>query len=402
MNLHEYQAKKLLAQYGLPIPVGYVCTTPCEAVKIASKIDKAPWIAKCQIHAGGRGKAGGVKLVTNPKDLKKFVEEWLGSRLRTSQTSEYGQPVNQILIEGAIKIYKELYLSVLIDRSISCITVIGSTEGGVNIEKIAQEKPHLLHKIIIDPLIGAQPFQGRSLALKIGLTGDLIVQFVSIFMKLIKLFIECDLLLAEINPLVITTENNLLCLDAKLILDSNSLFRQLELGNQKDLNQEDPIEAYADKWKLNYVALKGNIGCMVNGAGLAMATMDTIKLYGGEAANFLDVGGAVTKERVTEAFKIILSDSKVKAILVNIFGGIVSCNLIAEGIIKAVFEVGIKIPVIVRLEGNQADIGAKKILLSNMSIIVASNLTEAVKLVVSAANANTNNEKNYTNTNIGS
>ncbi|WWO97383.1 MAG: ADP-forming succinate--CoA ligase subunit beta [Candidatus Dasytiphilus stammeri] len=384
MNLHEYQAKKLLREYGLPIPVGYVCTNSDEAVKLASKIGKAPWVAKCQIHSGGRGKAGAVKIITNKNDLINFTKQWLGSRLRTYQTSEYGQPINQILIEAATTIHQELYLSVIIDRGISGITVIASTKGGINIEKIAKETPHLLHKIIIDPLIGAQPFQARILAFKIGLTGNLIIQFVSIVMKLVKLFIKCDLVLAEINPLVITTENDLLCLDAKFILDSNALFRQLELANQKDLNQEDPIEAYAAQWQLNYVALKGNIGCMVNGAGLAMATMDLIQLYGGEAANFLDVGGAITKERVTEAFKIILSDPKVQAILVNIFGGIVSCDLIAEGIIKAVSEVAIKIPLVVRLEGNQSEIGARKILLSNMSIIVASSLTQAVKLVISA------------------
>ncbi|WWO99764.1 MAG: ADP-forming succinate--CoA ligase subunit beta [Candidatus Dasytiphilus stammeri] len=388
MNLHEYQAKKLLLKYGLPVPVGYVCTNSHEAVKLASKIGKGPWVAKCQIHGGGRGKAGAVKIITNKNDLKKFTDKWLGSRLRTYQTTEQGQPVNHILIEAATEIYQELYLSVVIDRSVSCIIVIASTKGGINIEKISKEKPHSLHKMMIDPFIGAQPFQARSLAFKIGLTGNLITQFVSIFMKLVKLFIKCDLLLAEINPLVITTENNLICLDAKVVLDSNALFRQLELGNQKDLNQEDPIEAYARQWELNYVALKGNIGCMVNGAGLAMATMDLIQLYGGEAANFLDVGGAITKERVTEAFKIILSDSKVQAIIVNIFGGIVSCDLIAEGIIKAVSEVAIKIPVVVRLEGNQAEIGAQKILRSNMSIIVASNLTQAIKLVISAANNN--------------
>ncbi|WWO95342.1 MAG: ADP-forming succinate--CoA ligase subunit beta [Candidatus Dasytiphilus stammeri] len=386
MNLHEYQAKKLLLKYGLPIPVGYVCTNADEAIKLATKnLGKAPWVAKCQIHAGGRGKAGGVKIITNINDLKIFTEQWFGSRLKTYQTTESGQPVNQILIEVATSIYQELYFSVVLDRNESCITVITSTEGGMNIEKIAKETPHLLHKIIIDPIIGAQPFQARSLAFKIGLTGNLIIQFINLFMKLVKLFIECDLLLAEINPLVITTEKNLLCLDAKFILDSNALFRQLELANEKDLKQEDPIEAYAAQWELNYVALNGNIGCMVNGAGLAMATMDLIKLHGGEAANFLDVGGAITKERVTEAFKIILSDPKVQAILINIFGGIVSCDLIAEGIIKAVSEVAIKIPVVVRLEGNHAKIGANKILHSNMSIIVTSNLSEAIKLVISAA-----------------
>ncbi|WWP00079.1 MAG: ADP-forming succinate--CoA ligase subunit beta [Candidatus Dasytiphilus stammeri] len=389
MNLHEYQAKKLLLQYGLPIPIGYVCTSPDEAVKLASKIGKAPWVAKCQIHSGGRGKAGAVKIITNKNDLRIFTEKWLGSRLRTYQTNEQGQPVNQILIEAAMAIHHEIYLSVIIDRSISCITVIASTQGGMNIERIAKTTPHLLHKIIIDPLIGAQPFQARTLAFKIGLTGNLIIQFVSIFMKLVKLFIKCDLVLAEINPLVITRENNLLCLDAKFILDKNALFRQLELADQKDLTQEDALEAYAAQWELNYVALKGNIGCMVNGAGLAMATMDLIQLYGGEAANFLDVGGAITKERVTEAFKIILSDPKVKVILVNIFGGIVSCDLIAEGIIQAVSEVAIKIPLVVRLEGNQSGMGARKILLSNMSIMVASSLTQAVKLVISAA-TNTN------------
>lgn len=359
MNLHEYQAKQLFARYGLPAPVGYACTTPREAEEAASKIGAGPWVVKCQVHAGGRGKAGGVKVVKSKEEIREFAEHWLGKRLVTYQTDANGQPVNQILVEAATDIDKELYLGAVVDRSSRRVVFMASTEGGVEIEKVAEETPHLIHKIAIDPLAGPMPYQGRELAFKLGLEGKQVQQFTKIFMGLATIFLERDLALIEINPLVITKQGDLICLDGKLGADGNALFRQPDLREMRDQSQEDPREAQAAQWELNYVALDGNIGCMVNGAGLAMGTMDIVKLHGGEPANFLDVGGGATKERVTEAFKIILSDDNVKAVLVNIFGGIVRCDLIADGIIGAVAEVGVNVPVVVRLEGNNAELGAK-------------------------------------------
>ena len=356
MNLHEYQAKQLFARYGLPAPVGYACTTPREAEEAASKIGAGPWVVKCQVHAGGRGKAGGVKVVNSKEDIRAFAENWLGKRLVTYQTDANGQPVNQILVEAAT----------------------------VEIEKVAEETQHLIHKVALDPLTGPMPYQGRELAFKLGLEGKLVQQFTKIFMGLATIFLERDLALIEINPLVITKQGDLICLDGKLGADGNALFRQPDLREMRDQSQEDPREAQAAQWELNYVALDGNIGCMVNGAGLAMGTMDIVKLHGGEPANFLDVGGGATKERVTEAFKIILSDDKVKAVLVNIFGGIVRCDLIADGIIGAVAEVGVNVPVVVRLEGNNAELGAKKLADSGLNIIAAKGLTDAAQQVVAA------------------
>ncbi|WWP02501.1 MAG: ADP-forming succinate--CoA ligase subunit beta [Candidatus Dasytiphilus stammeri] len=391
MKLHEYQAKQIFLQYGLPTPIGYICKNYYEVPEIINKLGTGPWVAKCQIHAGGRGKAGGVKLFNNQKDLSNFVHQWLGNRLITYQTQSQGQPVNQILIEAAININKELYLGAVIERSTCTITFIAASQGGVNIETIAKTNSNLIHKIIIDLLTGPQPYQGRRLAFKLGLMGKDVIQFTNIFMSLAKLFCEKDLMLAEINPLVLTQEGSMLCLDGKLIVDENALFRQPELLKMNDSHQQEPREAYAAQLQLNYVALDGNIGCMVNGAGLAMGTMDIIKLYGGNPANFLDVGGGVTKERVTEAFKIILSDTKVKAILVNIFGGIVSCDIIADGIISAVSEINIQIPIIIRLEGNNAEIGIKKISSINKSdIVVTNNLLEAAQIVVAATRLNMN------------
>ncbi|MEC5320042.1 ADP-forming succinate--CoA ligase subunit beta [Brenneria populi subsp. brevivirga] len=385
MNLHEYQAKQLFARYGLPAPVGYACTTPREAEEAASKIGAGPWVVKCQVHAGGRGKAGGVKVVGNKEDIRAFAERWLGKNLVTYQTDALGQPVHQILVEAATDIDKELYLGAVIDRGSRRVVFMASTEGGVEIEKVAQETPELIHKATLDPLTGPQPYQGRELAFKMGLSGKQVAQFTKIFMGLAKMFLERDLSLVEINPLVITAQGDLICLDGKLAVDGNALFRQPELREMQDPTQEDSREAHAAQWELNYVALDGNIGCMVNGAGLAMGTMDIVKLHGGAPANFLDVGGGATKERVTEAFKIILSDDDVKAVLVNIFGGIVRCDLIADGIIGAVEEVGVNVPVVVRLEGNNADLGAKKLADSGLNIIAATSLIDAAQQVVAAA-----------------
>lgn len=385
MNLHEYQAKCLFAKSGLPIPEGYACSTPHEAENAADKLGPAPWIIKCQVHAGGRGKAGGVKLVNTKQEIREFAKHWLGNRLVTYQTDAQGQLVNKILLEKATNINKELYLGAVIDRSSRRVVFMASTQGGMEIEKVAQLTPHLIHKATLDPIIGPMPYQGRELAFKLGLFGTQIQQFSKIFMGLATLFLQRDLSLIEINPLVITKQGDLICLDGKIGIDGNALYRQSEMREMRDISQEDPRESKATQWELNYVALDGNIGCMVNGAGLAMGTMDIVKLHGGSPANFLDVGGGATKERVSEAFKIILSDSNVKAVLVNIFGGIVRCDLIADGIIGAVEEIGVNVPVVVRLEGNNADIGSKKLAESNFNIIAAQSLIDAAQSVVAAA-----------------
>ena len=385
MNLHEYQGKQLFAEYGLPVSTGYACDTPEEAVAAADKIGGNEWVVKAQVHAGGRGKAGGVKLVKNKEEIADFARQWLGKRLVTYQTDKNGQPVSKILVESCTDIANELYLGAVVDRASRRVVFMASTEGGVEIEKVAHETPEKILKATIDPLTGALPYQGRELAFKLGLSGDQIKQFTDIFLKLAKLFVECDLSLLEINPLVITKEGKLHCLDAKLNIDGNALYRQAKLRAMHDPSQEDEREANAAKWDLNYVALDGNIGCMVNGAGLAMGTMDIVKLHGGQPANFLDVGGGATKERVSEAFKIILSDDAVKAVLVNIFGGIVRCDLIAEGIIGAVSEVGVEVPVVVRLEGNNAEKGAELLAESGLNIIAAKSLTDAAEQVVAAA-----------------
>ena len=385
MNLHEYQGKQLFAEYGLPVSKGYAVDNAEAAAEACDKIGGTEWVVKAQVHAGGRGKAGGVKLVRSKEDAKAFAQQWLGKRLVTYQTDANGQPVNQILVESCTDIAKELYLGAVVDRSSRRIVFMASTEGGVDIEKIAHDTPEKILKATIDPLVGAQPFQGRDLAFQLGLQGDQIKQFTHIFMGLAKLFQDYDLALLEVNPLVIKADGNLHCLDAKINIDSNAMYRQPKLRAMHDPSQDDPREAHAAKFELNYVALEGNIGCMVNGAGLAMGTMDIVNLHGGKPANLLDVGGGATKERVTEAFKIILSDSNVAAVLVNIFGGIVRCDMIAEGIIGAVKEVGVKIPVVVRLEGNNAELGAKVLAESGLNIIAATSLTDAAQQVVKAA-----------------
>ncbi|TQV78863.1 ADP-forming succinate--CoA ligase subunit beta [Exilibacterium tricleocarpae] len=385
MNLHEYQAKQLFADYGLPVSKGVAAETPAEAVSAADIIGGDKWVVKAQVHAGGRGKAGGVKLVSSKAEIEAFSKQWLGNNLVTYQTDADGQPVSRILVESCTDIAQELYLGAVVDRSTRRIVFMASTEGGVEIEKVAEETPEKILKATIDPLVGAQPYQARDLAFQLGLQGKQVKQFTQIFIGLAKMFTELDFALLEINPLVITEQGDLHCLDGKINIDSNALYRQPKVKEMHDPSQEDEREANAARWELNYVALDGNIGCMVNGAGLAMGTMDIVKLHGGQPANFLDVGGGATKERVIEAFKIILSDENVEAVLINIFGGIVRCDLIAEGVIGAVEEVGVKVPVVVRLEGNNADLGAKVLADSGLNIIAATSLTDAAQQVVKAA-----------------
>ncbi len=385
MNLHEYQGKNLFAEYGLPVTQGVTAESAEQAVSAADIIGGEKWMVKVQVHAGGRGKAGGVKLVTSKSDIREFADKWLGKRMITYQTGPQGQPVSQILVEPVTEIASEFYLGAVVDRSSRRIVFMASTEGGVEIEKVAREAPQKILKATIDPMTGAQPHQGRELAFQLGLEGSQIKQFEAIFMGLAKMFQDKDLSLLEINPLVLTKDGKMHCLDAKVVVDGNALYRQSAFKEMHDPSQEDAREAEASAWDLNYVALDGSIGCMVNGAGLAMGTMDIVQLNGGYPANFLDVGGGATKERVSKAFKIILSDDKVRAVLINIFGGIVRCDLIADGVIGAVKDVGVKVPVVVRLEGNNADLGSKKLAESGLDIIAADGLAEAARLVVKAA-----------------
>lgn len=385
MNLHEYQSKALFAHYGLPVSDGYAVDTAEEAVEAAKKIGGSEWVIKVQVHAGGRGKAGGVRLVSSLEEVRAFAEEWVGKRLVTIQTDADGQPVSKIYIEKCTNIDTELYLGAVIDRSSKRVVFMASTEGGVEIEKVAEETPDKILRVSIDPAVGAQSFQGRSLAFRLGLSGKQVSQFTNLFMGLSKLFHELDCSLLEINPLVINDHGDVHCLDAKINIDGNALYRQKALAELHDPTQEDEREAAASKFGLNYVALDGTIGCMVNGAGLAMGTMDLVKLNGGNPANFLDVGGGATKEAVAEAFKIILSDINVRAVLINIFGGIVSCAIIADGIIGAVKEVGVDVPVVVRFEGNNSEVGRQKLSDSGLNIISAESLNDAAESAVLAA-----------------
>ncbi|MFT5658155.1 MAG: succinyl-CoA synthetase beta subunit [Gammaproteobacteria bacterium] len=384
MNLHEYQSKKLFRDYGIPVPDGKVAFSVREVVEAAEMLTTDKIVVKAQVHAGGRGKAGGVKLVDTAAQAGVFAESLLGTNLVTFQTDAGGQPINRILVEESCDIANELYLGVVLDRAKRRIVIMASTEGGVEIETVAQETPEKILKATINPLVGIMPYQCRELAFGLGLSGNQIKQFTTLLTGLGKLVVEKDFALVEINPLVITASGDLLCLDGKINVDSNALFRHPELVEMRDQSQEDERENRAADWDLNYVALDGEIGCMVNGAGLAMATMDIIKLSGGEPANFLDVGGGATKERVAEALKIILSDHKVKGILVNIFGGIVRCDLIAEGIIAAVAEVNIKVPVVVRLEGTKAPEGTELLNNSGLNLIAAQDLGEAAAKIVAA------------------
>lgn len=385
MNLHEYQAKQLYAEYAIPTTIGEVADSPAQAMSIAKRLDCKGWMVKAQVHAGGRGKAGGVKFAKTVEEVGQQAERLLGTRLVTFQTDARGQPVNQILIAKPCDIARELYLSAVLDRAQKRVVFMASTEGGVEIEKIAAVSPEKILQTVMNPLVGILPYQAREFGFKLGLTANQIKQFTHIMVQLGKLFVEKDLALLEVNPLIVTEQDDLLCLDGKITIDDNAMYRHPELQAMRDHCQEDERENRAQEHGLNYVALEGDIGCMVNGAGLAMATMDIIKLYGGKPANFLDVGGGATKDRVTEAFKIILSDHSVKAILVNIFGGIVRCDMIAEGIIAAVGTAGVQVPVVVRLEGNNAALGIEKLAASRLNIIPAKSLTEAAESIVKAA-----------------
>lgn len=382
MNLHEHQAKTLFKSYDLPISNFFVASKVEEAKELAKKLNVSKWVVKAQVHAGGRGKAGGVEVVESLDDVETFAKKWLGKNLVTYQTDKNGQPVNSILIEECTEISSELYLGIVVDRSTRSIVVMASPEGGVNIEEVAENNPEKIFKASVKIEEEASDDDAKRLAQGLNLNSEQTNQFIDIFKNLSKLFIEKDLALVEINPLVIDDKNKLKCLDGKVTVDSNALFRHEELMSLRDTSQEEQRELEASKWDLNYVSLEGEIGCMVNGAGLAMGTMDIIKLAGGFPANFLDVGGGVNEKNVSEAFKIILSDQKVKAILINIFGGIVKCDVVAEGIISAVKEVGVDIPVIVRLKGNNANIAQEILTKSDLNIIFEPDLSTAAKKAV--------------------
>ena len=384
MNIHEYQAKQLFSSYGINVLKGDIAFNVDDAVKIAEGIDSQKWVVKAQIHAGGRGKGGGVKIAKSLEEVETLVDEIMGMQLITHQTGPEGKKVRRVYIEEGSNISDELYLSLLVDRQSSQVSFIVSTEGGVNIEEVAEETPEKITTVSIDPDAGVTDDDVENLSSALNLDGDLKAQGSDLFRSLYTAFVESDMSLLEINPLVITGENNIICLDAKVNFDSNALFRHPEYQELIDPSEEDEAELKASEFGLSYIKLDGNIGCLVNGAGLAMATMDIIKLYGAEPANFLDVGGAATKELVTEAFKIILSDKNVEGILVNIFGGIMRCDVVAEGIISAANEVNISVPLVVRLEGTNVDLGKKIIEDSDLSIISASDLDDASKKITEA------------------
>ncbi len=382
MNLHEYQAKLLLKQYGLATPTGAVTGDAYSVLEVAKSINSNAFVVKAQIHAGGRGKAGGVQLVKSVAEVESVAKALLGKNLITYQNAPDGQMVNQVLVEETLSIARELYLSMLVDRTLERVVVVASSAGGMDIEEIAATQPDKILQEVCDPLNGLVDFQARNLAFKLKIKQ--VAEFTKLLKGLYKLFKENDLSLLEINPLIVTTDGKLVALDCKMSVDDNALYRQKELSAQRDWSQEDAKEAIAHEAGLNYIALNGNIGCMVNGAGLAMATMDLIKLHGGVPANFLDVGGGASAEMISKAFKIILADDKVRAILVNIFGGIMRCDIVATGIIAAVKEVGMTIPVVVRLEGTNVDLGKQILRESGLNIISAENLTDAAKQVVKA------------------
>jgi succinyl-CoA synthetase beta subunit len=385
MNLHEYQSKKLFAEYGIPVPDGYPAATPDEAVAATEKLGGDLWVVKAQVHAGGRGKAGGVKLARTPEEVRGYATDMLGTRLVTHQSGPEGLPVNIVYVEAGSGIDRELYLSMLVDREASQVSFIASAAGGMDIEQVAADTPEKIFTVAISPGAGLQPYQARRLSFGLGLDKKQSRQFADLISRLYRLYLECDASLIEVNPLIITTAGDVVALDGKIGIESNALFRQPKLVELRDPEQEDEKEREAAAHDLNYVSLDGDIACMVNGAGLAMATMDLIKLHGGEPANFLDVGGGATSERVASAFKLILSNENVRAILVNIFGGIVRCDLIAEGIISAVKEVGVSIPVVVRLEGTNVEKGRKLLAESGLDIIAADDLTDAAKKAVAAS-----------------
>jgi len=385
MNLHEYQSKQLFARYGIPVPAGYPAHTADDALEAAKDLGGSGWVIKAQVHAGGRGKAGGVKLVRELGQVKEVAAAMLGTRLVTPQTGAEGLPINTVLVEAASQITRELYLSLLVDRATERIVCIASAAGGMDIEAVAASTPERIFRTVVHPAAGLQPYQARQLGFGLGLNAEQVGPFLRIVQALHKLFVERDASLVEVNPLIVTEDGRVVALDAKINIEDNALFRQPELLAWRDPSQEDEMERAAHQHELNYVSLDGDIACMVNGAGLAMATMDLIKLHGGRPANFLDVGGGATSERVAAAFKLILSNRNVRAILVNIFGGIVRCDLIAEGIVSAVKEVGVSVPVVVRLEGTNVDKGRALLAGSGLSITAASDLTEAARKAVAAA-----------------
>ena len=382
MNIHEYQAKSVLKSFGVAVPQGDVAFTPQEAREVAQKFQGPPWVVKAQIHAGGRGKGGGVKLTHSIEEVTTLAGQILGMTLITPQTGSQGRLVKKVYVEEGCSIEKEFYLSLLVDRVTSRVTFLASTEGGVEIEEVAENHPEKIIKAVIDPVVGFQPFQGRKLAFGLGLKEDQVKELTKLTKGLYEAFIALDTSLIEINPLVLTKEGKILALDAKMSFDDNALYRHRNIEDLRDLEEEDPVEREASLREISYIKLEGNIGCMVNGAGLAMATMDIIKLYGGAPANFLDVGGGAPKERVTEAFKIILSDSHVRGVLVNIFGGIMRCDIIAEGIVAAVKEVQLKVPLVVRLEGTNKALGQEILSKSGLLILTADDLSQAAQLIV--------------------
>jgi len=382
MNIHEYQGKEILRKYGVAVPNGKVAFSPDEAVKVAKEIGSKIVVVKAQIHAGGRGKAGGVKIAKNLDEVRTYAKELLGKTLVTHQTGPEGKVVKRLYIEEGSDIVKEFYLSYVLDRATSRVTVMGSEEGGMDIEEVAEKNPEKIFKEIVDPVSGLMPFQARRLAFNMNIPKHLVNKAVKLFLGLYNAFIEKDASIVEINPLVITADDEVKALDAKFNFDSNALYRHKDIVELRDFDEEDPKEIEASKYDLSYISLDGNIGCMVNGAGLAMATMDTISYYGGSPANFLDVGGGATAEKVTEAFKIILSDPNVKGIFVNIFGGIMKCDVIAEGVIEAAKEVGLKVPLVVRLEGTNVDLGKKLLNESGINIVAADSMADGAQKIV--------------------
>jgi len=385
MNLHEYQSKQIFAKYGIPVPNGRVAATADEAAQAAQALGGSVWVVKAQVHAGGRGKAGGVKLCKSVTEVRAAATAMLGKRLVTKQTAAEGLPINQVYVESGSRIAREIYLSLLLNRDRSRIAFIASAAGGMDIEEVAAHEPEKILRADIDPAAGLQGYQCRRLAFGLGFKGAQVKQFEAIARALYQLYLETDAALVEINPLIVTAEGDLVALDAKINIEANALYRQADVAAMRDESQEDAMEVEASRHDLNYVSLDGDIACMVNGAGLAMATMDLIKLHGGAPANFLDVGGTATAERVTEAFKLILSNPKVRAILVNIFGGIVRCDVIADGIMAAVKTVGVELPVIVRLEGTNADIARRKLAEGGLAIVAARDLTDAAVKAVTLA-----------------
>ena len=385
MNIHEYQAKEILKRYGVPVPVGRVASTLPE-VKAAAADLGGRCVVKAQIHAGGRGKAGGVKLASSPEDAVEKAAEILGKNLVTHQTGPEGRQVSRVLVEQGVNIERELYLGMVLDRAQSRVTTICSSEGGVEIEEVAAKHPEKILKEAIDPAVGLQPFQCRRLAFALGVPQETVGKMVAMMQALYRAFDECDCSIAEINPLILTKEGQVMALDAKMNFDSNALFRQKDILALRDLNEEDPREIEASKYELSYISLDGNIGCMVNGAGLAMATMDIIKLCGGEPANFLDVGGGANKERVAQAFKILLSDVRVRGVLINIFGGIMRCDVLAQGVVDAARELSIKVPLVVRMQGTNVELGRKILSDSGLPIISAETMAEAAEKIVQAVN----------------